>query len=280
MIKDVLVARYGVRVILTTHSPSTVALAPEGSIFEMSRTDPRIVPSPSKATTIGMLTSGLVVVSESSRMVLVEDELDVSFYEAIRDILSDYGPSRDARAIKSAPSLIFLPASRGTGANKTGGGSSVVTGWVNKFDQPPLNEVIRGIIDSDGQNVATNRIRVLSRYSIENYLLDPFVVFCLLLSANIAPTIAGLNIFPGDEHLIRAQDNSILQAIVDSISGMVEPHLGSITASEKALAPVSFTNSKIINYPTWMLTRRGHDLLPIFQKAFGGPSTITPQRLD
>ena len=39
VIKDVLVERYNVRTILTTHSPSTVALAPADSIFVMSARD-------------------------------------------------------------------------------------------------------------------------------------------------------------------------------------------------------------------------------------------------
>jgi ABC-type ATPase involved in cell division len=36
VISEVLVNRYGVRVIMTTHSPSTVALAPEGTVFSWS----------------------------------------------------------------------------------------------------------------------------------------------------------------------------------------------------------------------------------------------------
>ncbi len=81
VVKDVLVDKYGVRTILTTHSPSTIALAPFDSIFEMSRGSERIVPSASKARTIGLLTSGLVTVSATTRYVLVEDETDVAFYE-------------------------------------------------------------------------------------------------------------------------------------------------------------------------------------------------------
>jgi hypothetical protein len=45
VIQEVLVNRYKVRVILTTHSPSTVALAPEGAVFEMTRGSSTIVAS-------------------------------------------------------------------------------------------------------------------------------------------------------------------------------------------------------------------------------------------
>ncbi len=181
VLQEVLVRQFGVRVILTTHSPSTVALAPEGSVFEMSRTAPRIRPSPSKAHTIGLLTAGLVTVFPSTRFVLVEDELDVDFYSVIRDILTDFGPSRDPRALKPEPTIVFLPASSGQGAAKTGGGKSVVCQWTEKFEVGPLAEMFRGIIDLDSGGTPPPRVSVLSRYSLENYLLDPLTVYGLLL---------------------------------------------------------------------------------------------------
>lgn len=280
VVQDVLVGHYGVRVIMTTHSPSTVALAPEGSVFEMSRANPRIKRSVSTSATVGLLTSGLVVVSPGSRVVLVEDELDVTFYGAVRDILTDYGPSRDQRAIAPTPSIIFLPASRGLGPAKTGGGSSVVTAWVNKFDQAPLNEIVRGVIDRDASNAATPRIAVIGRYSIENYLLDPLVVYCLLSSAKSAPVISGIKLSSGDEHMIREMPEGELAAVLDAIIAIVQPRLTNVTPAEAAPRDVTFTNGKKLVYPGWVLDRRGHDLLPVFQTAFGGPGVINPLRLE
>ena len=102
---EVLVGRHGVRVILTTHSPSTVALAPENSLFEMRREQPRIIRSTSKAQTVGLLTAGLVTVSPGTRHVLVEDDDDVQFFDMVRDVLTDYGPTRDPRAMKGSPDI-------------------------------------------------------------------------------------------------------------------------------------------------------------------------------
>lgn len=280
VVKEVLVAKYGVRIIMTTHSPSTVALAPEGSVFEMSRTNPRVQKSRSVAETVGLLTAGLVVVSPGSRFVLVEDELDVDFYETVRQLLSDFGPSRDPRAIRPAPSLIFVPASRGKKSDKVGGGSSVVAGWVTKFDVPPLSEVVRGIIDRDHGNSATSRIEVIGRHSIENYLLDPLVVFCLLSSANRAPSIDGLHISTGDEHLIREQPEAVLSAIITAIVAIVQPLLPDLKQEETHTRVVQFTKGSEARYPAWALERRGHDLMPIFQSAFGGTGVITPPRLE
>jgi AAA domain, putative AbiEii toxin, Type IV TA system len=278
VIKEVLVEHYKVRVILTTHSPSTVALAPDESIFEMSRDKPRIRPSKSKADTIGLLTAGLVIVSPSSRYVLVEDQADVEFYGAVRDILSDYGPSKDPKALKPSPSVVFLPASLGRGSSKVGGGKSVVVQWVEKFDAPPLDQLVRGIIDLDSGNVPTRRVHVLERYCIENYLLDPFVVYGVLLDEGQTQSMPGTQISRGDEHLVRMMSDQGLQAIVDMIKSKVEPVLFNLTPSEQTGRTVLFTSGKSVQYPVWMIERRGHDLLPTYQSVFGG-SLITPPRL-
>ena len=280
VIKEVLVERYKVRVILTTHSPSTVAMAPDNSVFVMSRTQPRIRPSVSKADTVGLLTAGFVIVSRGTRYVLVEDEADVEFYSAIRDILSDYGPSKDRRALRPSPSIVFLPASLGEGKNRVGGGKSVVTQWVEKFDASPLDQLFRGIIDRDAGNIATQRVNVIGRYSIENYLLDPFVVFGVLLDAGTAPLIAGVSISRGDEHQIRSMPEPELQAIASAILSMVEKKLLGLTNAEQTLRAVTFTNAKTVNYPAWMIDRRGRDLLQLYQAVFGGPSVISARRLE
>jgi hypothetical protein len=171
VIKEVLVERYNVRVIMSTHSPSTVALAPDNSIFEMSRGDRQIRPSPSKEETIGLLTAGLVVVSQNTHYVIVEDDADVKFFSAVRDVLSDYGPSKDLMALRPTPSLVFLPAALGEGRNRISGGCSTVKQWTEKFDTPPLNQFFRGVIDRDAGNTSAYHVEVLGRYSIENYML-------------------------------------------------------------------------------------------------------------
>jgi predicted ATPase len=279
VLKNVLVDQYSVRVILTTHSPSTVALAPEDSIFVMSREQPRIHRPASKAEAIGLLTSGLVIVSPGTRFVLVEDENDARFYNMVRDVLTDQGPSKDPRSLKPAPSLVFMPSSTGRGNRKTGGGKNVVTQWVEKFDAPPLNEMFRGIIDLDGGNPSGPRIHALGRYSIENYQLDPAVVFGVLLEESRANPLPNIAISPGDEHRLRAMAVPALQNIVDYVAQRVEPELGVVTGAEKTPTIVKFTNGIELNYPGWMLTRRGHDLLPIYQKIFG-QTLITPPKLE
>jgi hypothetical protein len=281
---NVLVKQHGVRVILTTHSPSTVALSPDGSIFEMRRWDatattPRITPAISKANAVARLTAGLVVVSPGARQVLVEDEDDVAFYEAVRDLLTDYGPGKDPRAIAATPPLTLIAASRGKGKDKVGGGCTIVKQWVDKLDQPPFLEVVRGVIDRDAGNAATARIKVIGRHSIENYLTDPLVVFVALIDLGQAPPIDGAGNTPGTEHRIRDYGPAVLQRIVDAICERISERLGTLRSDESHPEVVRFTNGVELSYPAWVFYRRGHDLLSATQAAYGGPSGLTPPRL-
>jgi hypothetical protein len=245
----------------------------------MSREQPRIRRPGSKADAIGMLTAGLVIVSPGTKFILVEDEADASFYGSVRDVLSDQGPSKDPKALKPAPSLIFMPASRGRGSAKVSGGKNVVMQWVERFDVPPLNEMFRGIVDRDSGNTGSSRVYVLGRYSIENYRLDPPVIFGVLIGERQAPGVPVTTITPGDEHLIRSLPASTLQAVVDFVRGKIEPTLGLLTAAETAKVNVNFTNGVTLEYPEWMLTKKGHELLPAYQGVFG-QGIITPPKLD
>lgn len=120
---------------------------------------------------------------------------------------------------------------------------------------------------------------MLGRYSIENYLLDPFVVFGVLLDQGIAPTISGITISQGDEHRLRALNQAELQAIVTAIAAKVEPTIPALTEAERLPQIISFINGRSVQYPNWMIDRRGHDLLPLYQAVFGGPAVISPPRL-
>jgi hypothetical protein len=245
----------------------------------MSRTQPRIVKATSNAHSVGLLTAGLVTVSRGSRFVFVEDEDDVEFYRVIHDVLTDSGPSKDRMAIDSIPSVVFLAASIKGGSKPQSGGKDSVIRWVGKLDQSPLDEIFRGVIDLDAGNIAPPRVFVIGRYSIENYLLDPIVVFGLLLSFGIEPKVAGLNISSGDEHQLRSMPAAKLQLIVDEVHRIVAPTLSNVTPADSVLRDVAFTTGMVLQYPAWMLDRQGHGLFPVYQAAFGGPKVVSPPAL-
>ncbi|AYO86103.1 ATP-binding protein [Methylobacterium brachiatum] len=277
VIDEVLVKKHGIRVIMSSHSPSTVALAPDGSVFQLERGNYEITEVSSRSDIISILTAGLVTVSKSSKFVFVEDEDDVNFYEAVRDILSNYGPSRDPMAMKPTPSIVFMPASIGSGAKKVSGGATVVRQWTAKFGQEPLKAMFLGVIDRDVNNVASNKIFVIGRYSFENYILDPLNIYSLLVENNTAPSIPGISIASGDEHLLRMQSKDDLQKITDAIVNLIEAGEDSLQSTTKI--KVDYTFGQSIDVPDWVINRRGHDLLPIAQRTFGGANLINPPRL-
>lgn len=277
VISETLVKKHGVRVIMTTHSPSTVALAPIESIFELTRGSSEIKPVTSRSDIISTLTAGLVTVTKTTKFCFVEDEDDVEFYTAIQDLLSPSGPTSDPMSLAASPALAFLPVSIGKNATKISGGATVVAKWVGRLDGEPLSQMFCGIIDMDNGATGTDRIFPIGRYSFENYLLDPMVVYALLLEENAAPILPNVNLRSGDEHLLRSQSQETLQAIANIVTSQVEASDPSIAASRRA--DVTFTTGQKLSYPSWVLEYRGHDLLKVMQGAFLGPQHLNPPRL-
>ncbi|MBK9733418.1 MAG: AAA family ATPase [Saprospiraceae bacterium] len=171
VIKNVLVDKFGVQVIMTTHSPSTVILAPSDSIYEMSRFEPRIRKSPSKNHSVSLLTAGLVYVGEGTKYFLVEDNDDVVFYSFI------YNQLTTDNQIDADIPLVFIPAS----TKDKSGGKDVVQNWVNKLQTSGLVNIVQGLIDADSGNATSAGLYKIDRYSIENYLVDPILVYAALI---------------------------------------------------------------------------------------------------
>src|SRR6185437_10189202 len=92
VIEDVFLKRHGIKVILATHSPSTVALAPEESLYTISRTgDPRLKRT-SQDEALKHLMVGLPTLSirdENRRQAFVESEHDETSYQQLFRLLKD-----------------------------------------------------------------------------------------------------------------------------------------------------------------------------------------------
>ncbi|MBS7703164.1 ATP-binding protein [Chelatococcus asaccharovorans] len=276
VITEVFIKKYGVRVIMTTHSPSTVALAPEGSVFQMERGANQLIRVSSHDDIIPVLTSGLITVSRASKFCFVEDNGDVDFYNLIRDLLTDYGPSKDPMCLRTTPSFVFISASAGKGSDKVSGGCTVVRNWVEKFEGSPLRTTFFGVTDKDVNNPESLRVKILTRYSIENYLLDPVNIFSLLLDGGRAPEVEDIAISPGDDHLLRAMNNAQLQAISNTVTSLMGTSFPGEAANQ--LVEVEYTRGQKIQVPHWVVNHQGHSLLSIAQGAFG-QQVVTPPKL-
>lgn len=246
-LKHVLVKRYGCRVLLTTHSPSTVALAPEESLFVMEK-ESKQLRKVSRDAAIYTLTAGVPVLSvklENRRQVFVESEYDVRYYEAIVDIVRPY----------LNPELSFLFTSSGTNGES---GCDQVKALVKQLTNGG-SHIVFGIVDWDKRNHGNEKVRMLGlgqRYSIENYLLDPLAVAILayqlrlvdreMLTLNKDQTFAAL----------RGFNDAQLQVVVDNILRW----LAFATDVTQARRACTYLNGRVVQIPINYLEMRGHDL--------------------
>ncbi len=168
VIQDVLVEEFGVAVIVTTHSPSTVALFPAQSIYLMKKGQPGIQPQ-EKSKALRDLLSGVPTLSvavEDRRQVFAESPVEAENLDALYQVLR---PS-----IKSPLSLQFIA----TGSKFENSGRDIVQRIVKNLDEAG-NKTVLGLIDWDAKNKATERVKVLAegrRYSLENVVMDPLVI--------------------------------------------------------------------------------------------------------
>ena len=256
VIKNVLVDQFNVRVIMTTHSPSTVMLTDESSLFEMSRTSPRIKQSPSKNHTVSLLTSGLVYVGKGTRYFLVEDEDDSNFYAHVYDNLTT------ENKISADIPLVFIKAS----TRQKSGGKSVVEGWVKKLQQSGLEYLIQGIIDADNNNQTSQGIYKIARYSIENYLIDPIITYGALMDNDKHKQFLDIGLKVGEEYKLKFTSPEKLQNIADTLFNQIEPLLPDYFPDynhqiETVRKEVTFIHGIKLQYPEWMIKRKGKTLL-------------------
>lgn len=271
VIKNVFVEKLGIRVILTTHSPSTVILAPETSIFEMSINEPRISKAASKNHAVSLLTAGLVYVGEGTKYFLVEDKDDVDFYSYIYKQIALEG------FIDTNIPLVFIKVSisdrNHNKDNDKSGGKDLVKNWVSKLQESGLNNVLRGLIDEDNGNEIFEGVYKIQRYSIENYLIDPILTYAALMDKELQPSLEGIGLAVGEEYKLKLLDNQLLQRVADSIIYQIEPELAAYIegydASENERVSIKFTNGSELQYPKWLFTRRGKTLLQVvYNKVF------------
>lgn len=177
-IRTTLVGQYGIKVIATTHSPSTVAMAPEESVYVMKPGIPGLHKT-SRAEALNILTVGvptLAISFEGRRQVFVESPSDAVNYDAIYKLLKP--------RLESERSLEFIAtgARSAQGAERNTGCDNVkrIVSDLNVAG----NQSVFGLVDWDkGNNQGAHRIVVLAegkRDGLENIVLDPLAISLLI----------------------------------------------------------------------------------------------------
>jgi predicted ATPase len=258
VIQRVFVEERGVRVIMSTHSPSTVALTPAESLFEMRRTPPRIRPARSKSHAVALLTDGFVTVHEGMQIVLLEGKDDLPFYNLVWELLTESSTISEPGPLERSPSLTFL----------YGQGRTIIELLIPQMRSHDLPN-FHGIIDRDTSNTPADGVYVLSRYGMENYLFDPMNVWVSLFLEHQEPSVAGVSVPHGRGALVRELPQEQLQRIADTVLNTVENSLADLQEQEKTREEVTFVNGKRVMYPRWFLTRDGKQIRGKWRKMFG-----------
>lgn len=243
-IKESIVDKSGVRVIITTHSPTTVAMSPEESIYQMNRDLSRPV-KVTKQQAINLLTKDLDnmrVSIEERRQVFVESKYDVGFYNRLYKCLSANN------VFTTVP--FFLAAKSGDGSN-----CQDVKDIANALRQHG-NDLVYGVIDYDGHNQGNQYVCVVGggkRYAIDNYIFDPIYVAFLLIREHVVTSEhmgIGRNLTFTQLHTLTHYE---LQIMIDYVASLLGFDNNNKTSYD-VLKPDTFEVSS-----EWF-TIQGHDL--------------------
>jgi ABC-type Mn2+/Zn2+ transport system ATPase subunit len=263
VIQQVFVNEKKVKVIITTHSSSTVALAPEESIYVVNKSGVRLE-KVKKDTALKILTSGVPSFSvnyENRRQVFVESPYDVTYYDKLYLQLSSF--------LIPEISLSFI--SSGESRTDKNGIKISNCGQVTNITETLRkagNRFVSGIIDWDNSNTSSDAVKVLgngNRYSIENYILDPLLIGVLLLREKFASK-EELNLAPNETFIdLKNFSQERLQIFADYVISKVSLV---INPTDKTMIAVKLLNGIEINLPKWYLHHQGHTLEKQILKAF------------
>jgi len=259
-IVETLVKEQKTKVILATHSPSTVAVAPEGSIFLLQPETNKLVASTKRAA-VASLTAEIPTLSisfDGRRQVFVESDFDAERYTLLYQAL--------APKIDSERSLIFISSgARAKTGHEEGTGCDRVRTVVNNLASGG-NTTVFGLIDWDGSNSAAERIYVLGCfkfYSIENCLLNPALLGALLVREGIKDEkIESLN---ANYREIAHMEPKDISGFVDKIQEKV---LAFLNKEEGKLVPIAFEGGFDCNVSSEYVHMRGHDLEAAIKDVF------------
>jgi energy-coupling factor transporter ATP-binding protein EcfA2 len=250
-----LVERHKIEVMATTHSPSTVAVAPENALYCMVAEVPGLKKI-GRAQALNILTDGVPTLSishDGRRQVFVESGTDASRYSDLFQLLkAALGSGRSLDFIATGSQDKLRGAERNTGREAV---RRIVKALVDCG-----NQSVFGLTDWDAEASAEGRVLVLAegtRYAIENVLLDPLLLLGLLFKHPRGPEVIKSKLPAADgvsyaEYLVMTPAQ--LQSFVDPLQSFI---LGSERgATETALYQGGF--GLVIR--TEYLRMNGHDL--------------------
>jgi ABC-type cobalamin/Fe3+-siderophores transport system ATPase subunit len=261
---NIFIKKKNVKVILVTHSLSTVALAPEESLFIMSKPPklPRLS-KVSKEDAIKDLSFGVksfLINYDLRKQVFVESKYDALLFTKMYNLLRE-------RLDKDLPLHFFAS---GIGTNGKNGDCTEVKRLVKELSEAG-NTTVLGLIDWDGKEFLHNKIKVLGknkRYSIENYVFDPIYVAAFIEREREYPNINELGFSENQKFIdVNKMDALQLQNIVDKVTEKVKVNC-KLSHFNEAKINVHCVDNRRYQIPSWYLEMKGHDLEKAIKQTF------------
>lgn len=270
----------GMQVIMATHRPETIMLAPKDSIFVLRQVGPvvfAIKPPTSPAALVAELAADLVAVLPSVRVVLVEDEADRRFHQWTYERAVKLG------LLPTNPRLAFMPVV----ARMGGGGKAAVRKRVEELTAEGLLSIHRGLIDRDGEDddLPPGVLRH-DRYAIENYFADPIALYCAMVNTSALDSHVdwskAVGVGRGDLAEIRRHDAAQLQRIADHVIAALASAAGLPDVDRTELTLHGDAGAVVVSYPRWVFDTSKAALRAAIGKLHpkAGPGVLNDEHLN
>lgn len=263
-----------VKVIMTTHSPATVAAAPDGSHYVMEMPD-RTLQKASREEAIAKLFVGtpeLTLLTENTRQVFCEGGLDVAVYrELFRICLAHYSNE----LIEG--NLNFI--SFGKNPTKLCDSNRVEVEELVKRLVDGGNVQARGLVDWD-RSSAPDKPKVVQsskekRYSIENLVLDPYFLAIFIMKLQLDPQ----GRLPASKSMsflgYLSWTSEEKQGLIDELCAAVKPCLmvknevcEIVDFENEETVDISYSDGNDLMVPKWWLISNGHKLEEAIKSTF------------
>jgi hypothetical protein len=136
--------------------------------------------------------------------------------------------------------------------------------WAPKLHELGL-ERFRGLIDRDSGNAGDRIVKVLSRYSVENYLYDPLTMCAFMIHRGVTSIFPGLNVERVSAVEILTFERQRLQGMVNQFCNWLatETSQNAIVADPKI--QLAYVGVHSIDISAWWIDTKGHDLERLLQ---------------
>ncbi|GAB3936957.1 AAA family ATPase [Larkinella terrae] len=258
---DTVVNKNKSKVFITTHNPTTIALSPEDSIYQLSNENNSALKKVNKDRALEILINTIPILSINYRkhkQIIVESPTDLVYYQIINEVVS--------RTCKPETKLYFISGDYGDSSCEK------VINLVNEF-RGAGNKTVYGIIDWDKKNYEALDSYIFihgdsSRYSLENFLFDPIYIFCSFIEKDTYNVVSEFDLGTISPYLIGNESEKALQSFSDYILKLIYNSFPYFKSKDSDRKEVYYANGKIILLPKWFLEMGNHQLDGIIKKSF------------